>query len=194
VAPQVVDNAALAAGMPIGPLAMADQTSLDLLHDILGSVAGPDRGVDHHSRSLEVLQRIGIRLGRPGRKASAGIYDYGPDGERVVWSGLSSEYPPTPAKPDMQEIQRRLLHIQAIETMQAMQDGIIMSASDADLGSVLGWSFPAHHGGVLSYVDGIGAAQFAAECETLAETCGDRFAPPANLLAMAAGKERFNEL
>jgi 3-hydroxyacyl-CoA dehydrogenase / enoyl-CoA hydratase / 3-hydroxybutyryl-CoA epimerase len=194
VPPQVLDNAALAAGMPIGPLAMADQTSLDLLHDILGSVAGPDRAADHHSRSLEVLHRIGIRLGRPGRKASAGIYDYRPDGERVVWPGLSSEYPSTRGKPDMQEIQRRLLHIQAIETMQAMQDGIIMSASDADLGSVLGWSFPAHHGGVLSYVDGIGAAQFARECEKLTETCGNRFAPPANLLAMAAGKERFNEL
>jgi len=80
VPPQVVDNAALAAGMPIGPLAMADQTSLDLLYDILGSVAGPDRQLDHHARSLEVLHRLGSRLGRPGRKASAGIYDYAPDG------------------------------------------------------------------------------------------------------------------
>jgi 3-hydroxyacyl-CoA dehydrogenase/enoyl-CoA hydratase/3-hydroxybutyryl-CoA epimerase len=192
VPPQSVDNAALAAGMPIGPLAMADQTSLDLLHDILGSVAGPDRHADHHVRALEVLHRLSGRLGRPGRKASAGIYDYGADGSRAVWPGLSSEYPPKGPRPDLPEIQRRLLHIQAIETMRAMQDGIIVNASDADLGSVLGWSFPACHGGVLSYVDGIGAGPFAGECEALAETCGDRFAPPSNLIAMAAGKERFH--
>jgi 3-hydroxyacyl-CoA dehydrogenase/enoyl-CoA hydratase/3-hydroxybutyryl-CoA epimerase len=192
VPPQLVDNAALAAGMPIGPLAMADQTSLDLLYDILGSVAGPDREADHHARALDVLHRLGTTLRRPGRKASAGIYDYGPDGSRSVWPGLASEYPSNGSKPEVPEIQRRLLHIQAIETMRAMQDGIIASASDADLGSVLGWSFPAFHGGVLSYVDGIGAGQFATECEALATRCGDRFAPPPNLVAMAAGKERFH--
>jgi 3-hydroxyacyl-CoA dehydrogenase / enoyl-CoA hydratase / 3-hydroxybutyryl-CoA epimerase len=141
-----------------------------------------------------VLHRFSGRLGRPGRKASAGIYDYGPDGSRAVWSGLSSEYPPKGARPDLAEIQRRLLHIQAIEAMRAMQDGVIVSASDADLGSVLGWSFPAYHGGVLSYVDGIGAGLFAEECEALAETCGDRFAPSSNLIAMAIGKERFHEV
>jgi 3-hydroxyacyl-CoA dehydrogenase / enoyl-CoA hydratase / 3-hydroxybutyryl-CoA epimerase len=194
VPPQVVDNAALAAGMPIGPLAMADQTSLDLLHDILGSIAGPDRQADHHARSLEVLNRLSGRLGRPGRKASAGIYDYGPDGGRAVWSGLSAEYPAKKARPDTREIQRRLLHIQAIETIHAMEDGIIANASDADLGSVLGWAFPAHLGGVLSYVDGIGAGQFARECETLTETCGERFAPPSRLRAMAGSMERFHEL
>jgi 3-hydroxyacyl-CoA dehydrogenase / enoyl-CoA hydratase / 3-hydroxybutyryl-CoA epimerase len=194
VPPQIVDNAALAAGMPIGPLAMADQTSLDLLYDILGSVAGPDRQADHHTRALEVLHRFSVRLGRPGRKASAGIYDYGPDGSRVVWSGLSAEYPAKGPRPELPQIQRRLLHVQAIETMRAMQEGIIVSASDADLGSVLGWSFPAYHGGVLSYVDGIGAGPFAKECEVLAEACGDRFAPPSNLIAMAIGKERFHEL
>jgi 3-hydroxyacyl-CoA dehydrogenase / enoyl-CoA hydratase / 3-hydroxybutyryl-CoA epimerase len=194
VPPQVVDNAALAAGMPIGPLAMADQTSLDLLYDILGSVAGPDRALDHHARSLEVLHRLSGRLGRPGRKASAGIYDYGPDGSRAVWSGLSAEYPAKKAGSDVQEIQRRLLHIQAIETIRAMEDGIIANASDADLGSVLGWAFPAHHGGVLSYVDGIGAGQFAKECQALAETCGDRFVPPSRLIAMAGSKERFHDV
>jgi 3-hydroxyacyl-CoA dehydrogenase/enoyl-CoA hydratase/3-hydroxybutyryl-CoA epimerase len=194
VPPQVVDNAALAAGMPIGPLAMADQTSLDLLYDILGSVAGPDRQLDHHARSLEVLHRLSGRLGRPGRKASAGIYDYGPDGSRAAWSGLSAEYPEKNARPDISEIQRRLLHIQAIETIHAMEDGVIVNASDADLGSVLGWAFPAHHGGVLSYVDGIGAGPFAEQCKALAETCGERFAPPPHLLAMAGSKERFHEL
>lgn len=191
---QVVDNAALAAGMPIGPLAMADQTSLDLLYDILGSVAGPDRQLDHHARSLEVLHRLSGRLGRPGRKASAGIYDYSSDGSRAVWSGLSAEYPAKNARPDTPEIQRRLLHIQAIEAIRAMEDGIIANASDADLGSVLGWAFPAHHGGVLSYVDGIGAGPFAKECEALAETCGDRFVPPSRLLSMAGSKERFHDL
>jgi 3-hydroxyacyl-CoA dehydrogenase / enoyl-CoA hydratase / 3-hydroxybutyryl-CoA epimerase len=194
VPPQIVDNAALAAGMPIGPLAMADQTSLDLLHNILGSVAGPNREADHHARALEVLHRFSGRLGRPGRKASAGIYDYGADGSRAVWSGLPSEYPPVGDRPGVPEIQRRLLHIQAIETIGAMQDGIIASASDADLGSVLGWSFPAYHGGVLSYVDGIGAGPFVEECNALAKTCGERFAPPPNLIAMAAGRKRFHEL
>src|SRR5260370_11747011 len=94
----------------------------------------------------------------------------------------------------MQEMQHRLLNIQAIETIRAMEDGMIVSASDADLGSVLGWAFPAHHGGVLSYVDGIGAGPFAEQCKALAETCGERFAPPLRLLAMAGSKERFHEL
>src|SRR5258705_166916 len=100
VPPQVVDNAALAAGMPIGPLAIADPTSLDLLYDILGSVAGPDRQLDHHARSLEVLHRLSGRLGRSGRKASAGTYAHGPPGRPAAGCGPSPQNPRENATPD----------------------------------------------------------------------------------------------
>ncbi|MGF6917054.1 3-hydroxyacyl-CoA dehydrogenase NAD-binding domain-containing protein [Paraburkholderia sp. 40] len=185
VPPQVVDNAAVNAGMPIGPLAMADQTSLDLLLDIIGSLAGERREHEPFVRALHVLDRMASQLERRGRKVNAGVYDYAPNGDRTAWAGLAKEFPATAPVPDEADIENRLLHIQALESIRAMEEGIFDDPADADVASVLGWSFPSSLGGVLSHVDGIGVPEFIRQCEELTARYGDRFAPPASLRDMA---------
>jgi len=194
VPPQIVDNAAINAGMPIGPLAMADQTSLDLLFDILGSLAGERKAQEPFARALAVLDRMALQLGRPGRKAGKGIYDYEENGDKTAWSGLSSEFPRSAPLPSAQDVERRLLHIQALETIRALDEHVFTDPMDADVASVLGWSFPAFKGGVLSYVDGIGAVEFVSQCKVLEERYGERFSPPESLCRMAVEARTFRDL
>jgi 3-hydroxyacyl-CoA dehydrogenase / enoyl-CoA hydratase / 3-hydroxybutyryl-CoA epimerase len=194
ISPPLVDNIAMNAGMPIGPLAMADQTALDLLHDILGSLAAGREGDDEFVRSLEVLDRMANQLGRPGRKKNAGIYDYAPTGEKTLWPGLEQQYPAPDTALDNQDIQRRLFHIQVLETMRSMDEGVLKNAVDADVASITGWAFPAHLGGVLSYADQIGIKQFVLECDVLAQRYGDRFHPPESLRLMARENRSFYEV
>jgi len=194
VPPQVVDNVAVNAGMPIGPLAMADQTSLDLLHDIIGSLAGEHTDQEPFVRALGVLDRLALQLDRRGRKANAGIYDYAANGDKTAWAGLPSEFAPTTPVPSFTDIQNRLLHIQALESIHAMDEGVISDPRDADVASVLGWSFPSFRGGALSHVDTIGVSAFIAQCEDLQQRYGERFAPPESLRKMAADGRRFGDL
>lgn len=194
VPPQVIDNVALNAGMPIGPLSMADQTSLDLLLDIVGSLAGEQRAEEPFVRALYVLDRMAIQLERCGRKVNAGIYDYAPSGDKTAWAGLAQEFPVLTPLPCEADIESRLLHIQALESIRAMEEGVLGDPIDADVASVLGWSFPSCRGGVLSYVDGIGINEFIRQCEELALRYGARFAPPASLRDMGEKKHRFCDL
>lgn len=186
VPPHVVDNVAINAGMPIGPLAMADQTSLDLLLDIIGSLAGEQREQEPFVRALKVLDRMASQLERRGRKVNAGFYDYLPNGDKTAWPGLVQEFPAASPMPDAADIEQRLLHIQALESIRAMEEDIFHDPVDADVASVLGWSFPSSRGGVLSHVDGVGVAEFVRQCEALKARYGDRFEPPASLRKMVA--------
>ncbi|QBR04109.1 3-hydroxyacyl-CoA dehydrogenase NAD-binding domain-containing protein [Paraburkholderia pallida] len=191
VPPQVVDNVAINAGMPIGPLAMADQTSLDLLLDIIGSLAGENKKEEPFVRALHVLDRMSSHLERRGRKVNAGIYDYAPNGDKTAWAGLAKEFPAASSLPGAADIESRLLHIQALESIRAMDEGIFEDPVDADVASVLGWSFPSSRGGVLSHADGVGSPEFVRQCDELAARYGDRFTPPQSLREMAEKGLRF---
>lgn len=193
VPPNVVDNVALNAGMPIGPLAMADQTSLDLLLDIIGSLAGEQRTEEPFVRALHVLDRMAIQLERRGRKVNAGVYDYASNGDKVAWPGLAREFPALMPLPSDADIEKRLLHIQALESIRAMEEGIFDDPVDADVASILGWAFPSGRGGVLSHVDGVGVQQFIRECEVLAARYGERFTPPAKLWEMLERRGTFRD-
>lgn len=193
VPPQLVDNVAINAGMPIGPLAMADQTSLDLLFDIIGSLAAEQREQEPFVRALHVLERLSSQLERRGRKTNAGIYDYAPNGDKTAWGGLPKEFPAVNPIPDEADIEQRLLHIQALESIRAMEEGIFNDPVDADVASVLGWAFPSGRGGVLSHVDGVGIPEFVRQCEALQARYGDRFSPPPSLREMAAKGLSFRD-
>ncbi|MCC6009038.1 MAG: enoyl-CoA hydratase/isomerase family protein [Rhodobacteraceae bacterium] len=178
VAPQRIDNAARAAGMPLGPLAMADLTGLDTLCDIFASLgsAGP-RPADAGARAVEVLERLARDAGRTGRRAGAGIYDH--EGrETSLWPGLADLFPTCPTPPPQETIIDRLLLAQAIEAARALEEGIIGAAVDADVASVTGWGFPARLGGVLGQIDMMGGDAARDRIAALAAECGARFAPP----------------
>jgi 3-hydroxyacyl-CoA dehydrogenase/enoyl-CoA hydratase/3-hydroxybutyryl-CoA epimerase len=193
VSPALIDNAAFIAGLPIGPLAMADLTSYDLLADIVGSLAREARGTAVQSQGAQQAIEKLLGAGRLGRKAAGGVYDYPPEG-KTVWSGLAELFPPRSPQPSTQEVVNRLLHIQSLETVHAMDEGIASDPLALDAASVLGWSYPAFRGGVLAHIDQAGAGRFVAECDALARQHGPRFEAPASLRAMARDGGRFHAL
>ena len=189
IKPALIENAAKLAGMPVGPLAVADEVSIELLYKIIkqNELDGhPEKGARKAivNKFIEVLQR-------PGKKAGKGFYEY-PEGEKkFLWPGLAEHYPVAETQPHVDEVKKRLLHSQAIESVRCMEEGVFSEAPTGDIGSILGWGFPPYTGGVISYVDYIGIAKFVTECSDFATRFGDRFAPTKNLEKMAIEGKTF---
>jgi 3-hydroxyacyl-CoA dehydrogenase/enoyl-CoA hydratase/3-hydroxybutyryl-CoA epimerase len=124
-------------------------------------------------------------LDRLGKKAGKGFYEYPADGKKRLWAGLATHFPVAAQQPDVEEVKRRILHVQAVESFRCLEEGVLRRVADADIGSILGWGFPAYTGGVLSYIDFVGLPRFVAECADFAGRLGERFAPSAALKALA---------
>ena len=192
VKPALIENSARMAGMPVGPLAVADEVTIDLQWKVIRQ-AEQDLGKRFQRPvSYDVVRRFVEELKRPGRRFGAGFYDSPPGGRKRLWPGLASVYPPAAEQPDAAEVGMRLLHIQALEAARCMEEGVVTTAAEADLGSILGWGFPAWTGGVLSYIDTIGVREFVADCDRLAKRHGRRFKPSRWLRARAAADEAFH--
>jgi 3-hydroxyacyl-CoA dehydrogenase / enoyl-CoA hydratase / 3-hydroxybutyryl-CoA epimerase len=88
-------------------------------------------------------------------------------------------------------VRRRIFHVQSLEAVRCLDDGILQNPLDGDVAAVLGWGYPSHLGGPFGYIDRVGAARFVAECDALAAAHGGRFTPPARLRRMAEAGERF---
>ena len=194
IAPAIIDNVCRATGMPRGPLEMNDDVALDLSHKIMAQTKA-DLGFAYvEPKIAPVLDKMVTELGRYGRKNGKGFYDYPASGKKTLWPGLSELIPVTRADADkalIAEIRQRLLHRQAVEATRCFEEGVVTDPREADVGAILGWGFAPWTGGPISYIDGIGAATFVAECEALAAKFGSRFAPPAILKDMAAKGESF---
>ena len=191
VAPALIENAGKMAGMPVGPLAMADEVSIDLMYKV-GSQTRKDLGDDYVEMPGDELVRHMVEdLGRIGKKADKGFYDYPEKGSKRLWLGLGEECPIAAEQPDVEDVKKRLMYIQSVETARCMEEGVITEKRDADVGSIMGWGFPPFRGGVLSLVDTIGIQDFVAECDRLAQAHGPRFSPPQLLRDMAAKGEGF---
>ncbi|MGE0733840.1 MAG: 3-hydroxyacyl-CoA dehydrogenase NAD-binding domain-containing protein [Alphaproteobacteria bacterium] len=185
VKPALIENGARLAGMPVGPLAVVDETSLSLLWSILKQ-AKKDLGGKYVPHPAEdVLGLFVETLNRPGKKAGKGFYEYPKEGAKFLWPDLGKHFPLASQQPDVEDVKRRLLHIQAVETLRCLDENVVTEPRDADVGSILGWGFPAYTGGAASYVDSIGAQRLKEECEALAAKLGNRFAPPQRLLDLA---------
>jgi 3-hydroxyacyl-CoA dehydrogenase/enoyl-CoA hydratase/3-hydroxybutyryl-CoA epimerase len=191
VAPALVENAAKMVGMPLGPLQLVDETSIDLGVKIAKATrtamgeAYPDEAVD------AVLFWM-AEQGRMGRKASAGFYSYDDKGKRQgLWEGLAERYPQEKTDPDLTEVQHRLLMIQTLEAVRALEEGVLEDIREGDVGAILGWGFAPWSGGPFSWLDMIGAAKAVEICEALTKAHGDRFAAPALLREMAETGQSF---
>ena len=191
VGPALIENAGRMAGMPVGPLATADEVSLDLMRAVSAQTARDLGDSRTAPPGEEVLEEMAGRLGRGGRKAGRGFYDYPAEGRKRLWPGLAERFPKAAAQPDAADVQRRLLWVQSLEAVRCLEEGVLEAAADGDVGSVLGWGFPAHTGGALSLVDTVGIEDFTAGCDRLAQRHGARFAPPAELRAMAGRGARL---
>ena len=121
----------------------------------------------------------------PRRKAKAGFYDYDETGKRGdLWAGLGDLWP-AKAEPELAQVQHRLLMIQALEAVRALEAGVLTDIREGDVGAILGWGFAPWSGGPFSWLDMIGAAKAVEICDGLA-ALGPRFAVPPMLREMAA--------
>jgi 3-hydroxyacyl-CoA dehydrogenase/enoyl-CoA hydratase/3-hydroxybutyryl-CoA epimerase len=192
VNPALIENGARLAGMPVGPLAVSDEVSIDLSWKVMTQTE-KDLGRRYDKPvSYDTVRKFVEELKRPGRRFGAGFYDYPQDGKKHLWHGLADVFPRAPQQPSADEVMKRLLYIQALETARCMEEGVVTTAAEADLGSILGWGFPAWTGGTLSYVDTIGIRTFVAECDRLAKRYGKRFKPSKWLRERAERNEPFH--
>ncbi|MFM7653861.1 MAG: 3-hydroxyacyl-CoA dehydrogenase NAD-binding domain-containing protein [Paracoccaceae bacterium] len=186
VEPALVENAAKLVGMPLGPLQLVDETSIDLGVKIAKATraamgdAYPDGAVD------EVLFWMADQ-GRMGKKANAGFYAYDAGGKREgLWEGLEARYSTAKDQPDLATVQHRLLMAQVLEAVRALEEGVLTDIREGDVGAILGWGFAPWSGGPFGWLDIIGAARAVEICEGLTETFGPRFTAPQMLREMAA--------
>jgi len=192
VKPALIENAGKMAGMPVGPLALADEVSLGLMHHVQSQTKA-DLGDAYKAHPAdEVVGLFVEKLGRVGKKAGKGFYEYPESGDKRLWPDLAQHFPLADSQPDVETVKKRLLYIQCLETVRCMDEGVVETASEADVGSILGWGFAPFLGGVLSAMEVIGLDQVVGDCQSFAQTCGERFTVPESLRAKAANGETFH--
>jgi 3-hydroxyacyl-CoA dehydrogenase / enoyl-CoA hydratase / 3-hydroxybutyryl-CoA epimerase len=178
IAAPLVEHAALAAGMPVGPLAVLDETSLALSVHVLDQTRADyaAEGKTYTPSAGEVLvEKMVKELERPGRAAGAGFYDY-PKGEaKRLWPGLKA-FEQGDVVAGVDELKQRLLYRQSIETARCLAEGVLTSVAEANIGSILGIGFPAWTGGAIQFIASEGKERFLANAVALATRHGERFA------------------
>jgi len=175
VKPALIENAAKMAGLPVGPLAVMDEVTLELGYKI-SKQAAADGGDDYEfDSSFPVMRKFVEDLDRKGKRFGKGFYDYPVDGKKHLWPGLAEIYPVKDEQPPVQEVMDRLLYRQALETARCFEEGVLSHPADADVGSIFGWGFPPWTGGTLSFIDTVGIKHFVAECDRMSDAYGSRF-------------------
>ncbi|MFC8663044.1 3-hydroxyacyl-CoA dehydrogenase NAD-binding domain-containing protein [Streptomyces sp. NPDC057199] len=190
VAAQSIEQASTQAGYPLGTLALFDEVTLTLPRQIRGRhreavEARGERWQPHPGDA--VLARLMDEFHRAGRSTGAGFHDYA-DGRRAgLWPGLAEHFPATPGAVPFQDLKDRLLFCEALESVRCLDEKVLRSTADANVGSILGIGYPCWSGGVIQFVNGYpgGIGAFVARARELADRYGDRFAPPASLVALA---------
>jgi 3-hydroxyacyl-CoA dehydrogenase/enoyl-CoA hydratase/3-hydroxybutyryl-CoA epimerase len=186
VKPALIENAAKALGMPIGPLALLDETTLQLGYDVMQSTKKELGDAYQPSGTEDFMELMVVKLGRKGRRFGSGFYDYDDKGERLsLWQGMAQHYPLAEEQPSVEEVKQRLLYIQLIATAQCFEEDVVKDPQSADLGAIFGWGFAPYTGGPMSYIDTVGMENFVRTADNLAQRFGSRFAPPKSFREMA---------
>ncbi len=192
VHPRSIEVAGLQAGMPMPPLALQDEVSLSLgLHvaeQTKKDLAAEGKPYVEHP-GMKVVRQL-CEIGRVGKKAGRGFYDWDDDGKRL-WPGLAGLCPVAPQQPPQQELIDRLMFAQANEAARCLEEGVLRSVADGNIGSIFGWGFAPFQGGALQFIDAMGAPAFVARARELAAAHGPRFAPAAGVVEQASLGGRF---
>ena len=186
--PKSIENAGMKAGMPVGPLALTDEVSMKLMDHIRKQtekdLAAEGKTAPHHP-GFAVCEQL-LAVNRAGKAAGAGFYEYPQGGTKYLWPELTSMFPQnTPLS--QTEMVDRLLIVQALDTVRCLEEGVLRSVADANIGSIFGWGFSPFNGGTLQYINGMGLKKFIEKAKALEAKHGDRFSIP-NLLQQKADK------
>lgn len=195
VHPRSIEVAGLQAGMPMPPLALQDEVSLSLGVHVADQarkdLAAEGKPFAEHP-GMPVLRHL-CELGRVGKKAGQGFYDYGDEGKHL-WPGLAGLYPVAAEQPPQAELIDRLMFAQANEAARCLQEGVLRSVADGNIGSIFGWGFAPFQGGALQFINAMGPATFVARARALAEKYGPRFAPADTVVRLAEQGGRLEDV
>ena len=191
VNPTLIENAAKMMGMPLGPLQLIDETSIDLGVKIAKATRAA-MGGEYVDTDVDDVIFWMADQGRMGKKSKSGFYAYDEAGKRQdLWEGLDAQFPRADGQPDLTDVQQRLMFVQALEAVRALEQGVLTDIREGDVGAILGWGFAPWSGGPFGWLDILGAERAVEVTERLAATYGDRFTPPALLREMAEKGESF---
>ncbi|HEX3779799.1 MAG TPA: 3-hydroxyacyl-CoA dehydrogenase NAD-binding domain-containing protein [Pseudonocardiaceae bacterium] len=197
VAAPSIEQASSQAGYPAPVLQLSDELNLKLMRKIRNAAKeahATGSGWDAHP-SETVIDRMLDEFDRPGRLEGAGFYAY-EDGKRAgLWPGLADAFGGENRDVPFEDLKERMMFIESIETIKCLDEGVIESVADANIGSILGIGFPGWTGGVLQYINGYegGPSGFVARARELAERYGERFEPPASLVEKAERGETYHD-
>ncbi|MCB1052137.1 MAG: enoyl-CoA hydratase/isomerase family protein [Acidobacteria bacterium] len=193
--PARIEAAGLRAGMPVGPLAVSDEVSLELMLHIQTQtekdLAAEGKKVPQHPGNA-VVNKMVLELGRLGRKNGKGFYDYPESGKKHLWPELGQHFLGQEELP-LETLIQRLTWIQAIETVRCLEEGVLTSVAEANIGSIFGWGFAPFKGGTLQFINDCGLNKFIETAEQMAKTYGDRFQPPALLYTYQQENKSFDD-
>lgn len=194
VAAPMIETEARKAGMPVGPLAVSDEVSLSLMSHIRQQTAkdlqAEGKAPPTHP-ATQVIDLLVNEYKRTGKAAGGGFYDYPEGAQKHLWPELKARFEQPDNQISPQDVRDRLLFIQAIETVRCVEEGVLRSTADANVGSIFGIGFAAWSGGALQFINQYGLNDFIARARYLAEQYGERFSPPALLLEKAAQGDIF---
>jgi 3-hydroxyacyl-CoA dehydrogenase/enoyl-CoA hydratase/3-hydroxybutyryl-CoA epimerase len=189
--PALIDNCAVHMGMPVGPLALMDETSQELGWSIAQATMA-EEGDNYKPNGVEDLLKLFVEdLGRKGKKVGKGFYEYPEGGKKHIWEGLSEHFPLKDDQPTPEEVKERLLYVQLVAAAKMYANDVVHDPQSADLGAIFGWGFCPWTGGPMSYIDTIGLEEFVRTAERLAQKHGEKYAPPAQFREMAEKNKRL---
>ncbi len=196
--PASIEQAALQNGSPVGPLAVSDEVSLELIRNVREQTKR-DMAAAGGSYTMtaadNLIDRMCLELARKGKAAGAGFYEYSSDGKKALWSGLREQFGKPerqrPSDAEFTELRVRLLYRTAIESIRCLEEKVVRSVGDANIGSIMGIGSPPWTGGTLQFVNYVGLNEFVARAKELAARHGERFAPPQLVIDMASRGETF---
>lgn len=193
VHPVKIDNLGKAIGMPVGPLAVHDEVSLELTRKVgetFASMGVKDKWGEQDAMNAVVATMIG-EYHRGGRYHGGGFYEYQEDGSKAIWPTLFDLYYKAEVDIADQDIKDRLLFRSVIESLKCLETNVLRSVADGNIGSIMGIGAPVHTGGYIQFVNTYGLDNFIARCEQLAGQYGERFAAPAIVAQKLAAGELF---
>ncbi|MDG1663344.1 MAG: 3-hydroxyacyl-CoA dehydrogenase NAD-binding domain-containing protein [Pseudomonadales bacterium] len=191
--PVKLDNLGQAVGMPVGPLAVQDETSLELSRKAMET--WEEMGVldkwGNGDNNRRIIKDMITDNGRGGRHHGGGYYEYPETGEKYIWPGLYDLYYDENKKFDDEDIKDRLLFRQVIETLKCLETNVLRTVADGNIGSIMGIGAPIWTGGFLQFVNTYGLQKFIDRCGELEAEFGQRFACPQIVKDKLAANELF---
>ena len=187
----LIENAAKQLGMPVGPLQLIDETSIDLAHQI-AKATKIALGTKYIEDASDEILAFMVNEQRLGRKSNAGFYNYNEKGKRIdLWNGLSNNWPIRDQQPNVEEVKMRLALIQALEAVRAFEEGVLTDIREGDVGAVLGWGCLPWAGGPFGWLDLLGSKKVLDTCNQFFADHGKRFQAPKILETMAKSNKQF---